>query len=101
MGPAPVTSTSSPRTGESEGGVDGVAEGVEDGGHFRRDAGRVLPDVRHGQDDELGEGTIARDADAERVGAEMAAAGEAVAAASADDVAFPADQLARVHVEDV
>ncbi len=33
---------------EGERGVDGVAEGVEDGGHLGRDAGRVMPDVRHG-----------------------------------------------------
>ena len=34
---------------EGERGVNGVAEGVEDGGDFERDAGRVLPDVGHGQ----------------------------------------------------
>ena len=80
--------------GEGERGVDGVAEGIEDGGDFERDAGGVPPDVGHGQDDELGEGAVAIDADADGVGAEMAAAGEAVAAASADDVAFAGDDVA-------
>ena len=61
----------------------------------------MLPDVGHGQDDVFGEGAVAVDADAEGVGAEMAAAGEAVAAASADDVAFAADELADGDVGDV
>ena len=86
---------------EGEGGVDGVAEGIEDGGDLGVDAGAVAPDVGHRDDDELGEGAVAIDADAEGVGAEMAAAGEAVAAASADDVALSADELADGEVGDV
>ena len=63
--------------------------------------GRVLPDVGHGQDDELGEGAVAIDPDAHGVGAEVAAAGEAVAAAAADDVAFAGDDGADGEVFDV
>ena len=86
---------------EGERGVDGVAEGIEDGSDFGRDAGGVMPDVRHGQDDELREGAVARNTDAAGVGAEMAASGEAVAAASADDVTFAADELAGRDIEHI
>ena len=87
--------------GEGEGGVDGVAKGIEDGGDFERDAGGVLPDVGHGQDDELGEGAVAIDADAHGVGAEVAASGEAVAAAPTDDVTFAADDLTDGEIFDI
>ena len=87
--------------GEGEGGVDGVAEGIEDRGDFEGDAGGVLPDIGHGQDDELGEGSVAIDSDTHGVGAEVAASGEAVAAASADDVTFAADDLADGEIFDV
>jgi hypothetical protein len=90
-----------PEDREGEGGVYGVAEGIEDGGDLVRDAGTVLPDVGHGQNDELGEGTGAIDAYAEGVGAEMTAAREAVATAAADDVSFSADELAELEVGDV
>jgi hypothetical protein len=87
--------------GKGQGGVDGVAEGIEDSGDLAGDAGSMLPDVGHGEDDVLGEGTVAVDSDTEGVGAEMAAAGEAVAATSADDVAFSADELANSDVGDI
>ncbi len=61
----------------------------------------MLPDVGHGQDDELGECAVAIDADAHSMGAEVAAAGEAVAAAAADDVAFARDDGAEGEVFDV
>ena len=86
---------------EGERSVDGVAEGVEDGGDLGGDAFCVVPDVRHRQHDEFGERSVSRDTDAAGVGAEMAAAGEAVAAASADDVAFAADELAGRDIEDI
>ena len=76
--------------GEGEGGVDGVAEGVEDGGDVFGDALVVTPDVGHGEGDVFGKGAGAIDANAGGIGAEMAAAGEAVPAASAGDVAFAA-----------
>ena len=40
---------------ETERGVHGVAEGIEDGGDVEIDAGGVAPDVGHGQRDVLGE----------------------------------------------
>ena len=87
--------------GKGECGVDGVAERVEDRGDLVGDAGRVAPDVGHREDDVLGEGAIAVDADSEGVSAEVAAAGETVATATADDVAFAADELADGEVGDV
>ena len=86
---------------EGERGVYGVAEGVEDGGDFRRDAGGVVPDVRHGQHDEFRKRAVAINAYAQRVGAEVATAGEAVAAASADNVALTGNELAGLAIEDV
>ena len=94
MGPAPVTSTSSPRTGKASAVWTALPSGSKMAATSMGDAGGVTPDVGHGQDDVFGEGAGAVDADALGVGAEMAAAGEAVAAASADDVAFAADELA-------
>ena len=49
---------------ERQRGVDGVAEGVEDGGHVEVDAVVVTPDVGHRQRDVLGEGAGAIHADA-------------------------------------
>jgi hypothetical protein len=86
---------------EGERGVDGITEGIEDGSDFERDAGRVLPDVGHGQDDEFGEGPIAINPNAHGVGAEVAASGKAVAAAAADDVAFAGDDGSNCKVFDV
>lgn len=87
--------------GKGERGVDGVAERVEDSGNLMLDAGGVLPDVGHGKNDEFREGSIAINTYAEGVGAEMATTGEAVAAAAADDVAFPTDELADGKIGDV
>ena len=87
--------------GERERRVHGVAVGIEDRGDVQVDAGRVLPDVRHGQRDELGERPRAVDADALRVRAQVAAARHAVAAAAAHEVPLAADDVARrevVHV---
>ena len=82
-------------------GVDGVAEGVEDRGDFKIDAGMMAPDVGHGQRDEFGKGTRAIDAYALGGHAQVAPTGEAVAAASADHVAFAADDVAGEEVVDV
>ena len=87
--------------GEGERGVDGVAERVEDRGDVHVDAGPVVPDVRHRQRDELGEGAGPVHADALRVRAQVPPAGQAVAAAAADDVALAADQVAGVEVAHV
>ncbi len=79
---------------EAERGVHGVAEGIEDAGHIKVDARAVVPHVAHGQGEILREGAGAVDADADGVRAEMAPAGEAIAAAPTDDVAFAAHDFA-------
>ena len=61
----------------------------------------MVPDVRDRQDDLLGERAVALDAEADRVRAEVPAAGPAVAAAAADDVALAADDVAGREVADV
>jgi len=53
----------------------------------------VRPDVGHRHRDVLGEGAGAIDTDAQGVFAQVAAAGQAIAAASAHDVAFGADDF--------
>ena len=80
--------------GEGERGVHGVAEGIEDGGDVEIDALVVAPDVGHRQRDVFGERARAVHADAHGVRAQVAPAGEAVAAAAADHVAFAADDVA-------
>src|SRR5581483_3337381 len=61
----------------------------------------VTPDVAHGQHDVFREGSGAVDANARGEGAEMATAGETVAAAAAGDVAFAADDVAGMEVVDI
>ena len=86
---------------ERERGVHGVAERVEDRGDVVVDARPVVPDVRHRQRDVLGERAGPLDAEADRVGAQVAPAGHAVAAAAADDVPLAADEVAGREVADV
>ncbi len=81
--------------------MDRVAEGIEDGGDLFGNSGVVAPDVGHGQRDEFGKGAGAIHANAGSVCTEMAAAGEAVAAASAGDVTFAGDEVADFEVGDV
>ena len=87
---------------EAQGGVHGVAEGVEDGAELRGD-GRVWwhPDVGLGDHHVLGEGAVALDADADGADAHLPAAGAAVAADAADDVAFAGDPVPDLDVADV
>ena len=61
----------------------------------------MAPDVGHGQRDVFGERAGAVHADALRVRAQVAPAGQAVAAASADHVAFAADDIAGEKIGDV
>ncbi|OPZ56198.1 MAG: hypothetical protein BWY91_00534 [bacterium ADurb.BinA028] len=63
-----------------------VAERVEDRSQVGVDGVRLDPDIRRGQDDEVGERSVPVDADADGVDAHVAAAGPAVAAVAADDV---------------
>ena len=74
---------------------------VEDRGDLLVDARPVMPDVRHRQCDVLGERPIAADAETDGVRAEVAPAGEAVAAPAADHMALAADEVARMEVADV
>jgi hypothetical protein len=83
---------------EGEGGVHGIPERIEDRRDVLVDARSVVPDVRHRQRDQLGKGTRPVDPDTLRVSAQVAPAGHAVAAASADDMALAADQVADVKV---
>ena len=85
---------------ELQGRVHGIAEGVEDRGDVEVDLVGVPPGVHRGQGDVLGEGAVALDADADGVGAQVPAAGQAVAAPAADDVALAADEVADVDVGD-
>ena len=85
---------------ERQRGVHGVAERVEDRGDVEVDRDPVHPHVGGGQRDVLGEGAVAVDAEADRVAAQVAAAGQAVAALAADEVALAADQVADLDVVD-
>src|SRR5206468_11838154 len=71
---------------------------VEDRGDLFVDPRPVMPDIRHRQAHELGEGSVAPDAQTNRVGAQVAPAGEAVAAHAAHDVTFTGDEIARLDV---
>jgi hypothetical protein len=84
-----------------ERGVRGIAEGIEAGEHVERD-GRVDVDgVAGGNAEVLGEGALAVHADTLGVLAEVAAAGEAVAADAADDVALAIDKVAGLEADHV
>ena len=83
---------------ERERGVDRVAERVEDRGDLLVDARPVVPDVGHRQRDVLGERAVAADAEPDRVGAQVAPAGQAVPAAAAHDVTLARDEVARMEV---
>ena len=94
-----------PRTGDQNvfghqavlrGGVDRVAERVENRCDVEVDLREVRPQVARGHDDVLGERAVTVDSDADGVGAQRPPAGQAVAAAAARDVAFRADDLAWV-----
>lgn len=86
---------------EFESGVDGVAERVEDRGDVEINVRLVLPDVcvRHG--DELGESAVGVHADAARFYAQSTLARHTVSAASADEMAFNADDVADCEIDDV
>lgn len=86
---------------KGEGGVDCIAERIEYGRDIEVNSRGVVPDIRHWQGQVFREGAGTIDADALRVGAEMAAPGHAIATASAYDMAFAADDVARIEVVDV
>ena len=98
IGPAPTDQDVLAEDREGERGVDRVAERVEDRGDLLVDALPVVPDIGHRQGHVLGEGPVAADAQADRLGAQVAAAGQAVPAAAADHVALARDEVARDEV---
>jgi len=81
--------------------VDRISEGIENRRDFVRNRVSVLPDIHHGQDHIFRECARAIHADSLRVRAQMPAPGQAVTAASADDVTFPADQISGMKVGNV
>src|SRR6202140_3897938 len=76
--------------------VYGVAERVEDRRDVEVDLGQVRPQVDRRHHDELGEGAVPLNSDADSVGAQGPASGQAVAAATAHDVPLGSDDLAWV-----
>jgi hypothetical protein len=81
--------------------VRGVAERVEQRPEVGVEVGRLHPRVRRRDDDVVGKGAVAVDADADGVDAQVAAAGPAVAAGAADQVPLPRHPVADGHVVDV
>ena len=79
---------------ERERGVDRVAERVEDGGHIEVDSGLVAPHVRGRQRDVLGERARVVHADAVGAGALNPPARHTVAAATTDEMALAAHEVA-------
>ena len=94
IGPAPVISTSSPSTGNESAVWTALPNGSKIAATSQIDARLVVPDVGHRQRDVLGERAGPVDADALGVLAQVPAAGQAVAAAAADDVPLAADDVA-------
>src|ERR1700674_4866206 len=80
--------------------VNGIAEWVEYRSNVEVDFGEVGPQVDRRHHDQLGEGAVALDSDADRVGAERAPAGQAIAAAPANDMSLGSDDLARLNRRD-
>ena len=101
IGPAPLTSTSSPRTGKASAVWTALPNGSKIAATSSSTPGQWCQMLVIGSDDVLGEGPVAADAEADGVGAQVAAAGQAVAAAAAHDVALAADEVAGVEVGDV
>ena len=94
IGPAPVISTSSPTSGNDS----AVCTALPNGSKIAPRSGStrvvVHPHVRLGQHDVLGERAVAVHADARRADAQVPAAGAAVAAGAADDVALARHEVA-------
>ncbi len=101
MGPAPETSTSSPSTGKRRAVCTALPKGSKMAATSSSMPSQWCHTLVMGSDHVLGEGTIASDAQADGVRTEVAAPGQAMTAAAADDVALAADDLAGVEVADV
>ena len=83
---------------EAQSRMHRIAERIEDRRHIAVDIGGVVPDIRHRQGEILRKGARPVHAHALRRLAEVAAAGETVAAATADDMPFPRHDVAREEV---
>ena len=81
--------------------MNSVPERVKNCGDLQRHFRIVLPDIAHRQDDVLGKCSGAVDSYALRMRTEMTSACQAIAAASAYDVSFTADQFAGMKVVDI
>src|SRR5260370_18952789 len=81
--------------------MHGVSEGIENGGDIQIHVLLVAPDVGHRHGDEVGESAGAIHADAHGVRAQVATAGQAVAAAPADHVSFATHDIAGMRIVDI
>ena len=86
---------------KGEGGVNGITKGIKDRCRLGIDVVVVVPNIRHRQRQILCESPRAVDADTFRVGAQMAAAGQAIATAPADHVAFSTDDFPGMKIGDI
>ena len=100
IGPAPVTSTSSPSEGKVNAVWTALPKGSKIAATSRSMSAGCTQTLPAGHDHVLGEGAVAVNADATAVDAEVTSAGTAVAAPAADQVALGADDVADVHIED-
>lgn len=89
------------REGEGQGGVHGIAQGVEDRTEVGVDVVVVDPGIARRDDDVVGEGAVAVDAHPDGVDAQVPSPGAAVAAGAADDVALAGDPVADAHARHV
>ena len=94
IGPAPVISTSSPTMSKASAVCAALPNGSRIEAMSSRMASGSLNALTAGIDEVFGERALAVDADADRVAAQMPAAGAAVAAVAAGDVAFAGDAVA-------
>lgn len=81
--------------------MNGISERIEDTSNFDVYARIVMPDIRHGKADVLGEASRTIHADAAGMGTQVTPARETVAAPSANYVTFSADKLARKEVRHI
>ena len=98
IGPAPVISTSSPTRSIGECGVDGIAEGIEDGADLVVDLVGQMDGIEGRESCTIfGEGARHVDADALGFGIEMEVPGPRHAALHADEMALARHPVADLH----
>ena len=101
IGPAPETSTSSPRTGNASAVWTALPNGSKIAAISSSTPGQWCQMLVIGQGHVLREGPGAAHAQPDGVRAQVAPAGQAVPAAAAHDVALARDEVARAEVDDV